>query len=83
MDVRDVRRQISYVPQDVFLFSDTISGNIRFGLDKATEEMVRTAARQSSIDKEIMRFPEGYNTLVGERGVTLSGDKQRSLLQGL
>lgn len=78
MDMREVRRQISYVPQDVFLFSDTISGNIRFGLDEATEEMVQEAAQKSSIDREIMRFPEGYQTLVGERGVTLSGgQKQR------
>ncbi|MGN6492857.1 MAG: ABC transporter ATP-binding protein [Agriterribacter sp.] len=78
MDMREVRRQISYVPQDVFLFSDTISGNIRFGLDEATEEMVQQAAKKSSIDREIMRFPEGYQTLVGERGVTLSGgQKQR------
>ncbi|MBX3255899.1 MAG: ABC transporter ATP-binding protein [Chitinophagaceae bacterium] len=78
MDMREVRRQISYVPQDVFLFSDTIAGNIRFGLDEASQEMVRTAAIQASIDREIMRFPEGYNTMVGERGVTLSGgQKQR------
>lgn len=78
MDIREVRRQISYVPQDVFLFSDSITGNIRFGLDEADDEMVRSAARQASIDREIMRFPEGYNTLVGERGVTLSGgQKQR------
>ncbi|MBX2921581.1 MAG: ABC transporter ATP-binding protein [Chitinophagaceae bacterium] len=78
MDMREVRRQISYVPQDVFLFSDTITGNIRFGLDEASDDMVRSAARHASIDREIMRFPEGYNTLVGERGVTLSGgQKQR------
>lgn len=78
MDMREIRRQISYVPQDVFLFSDTISGNIQFGLDEATDEMVRLAAKRASIDKEIVRFPEGYQTLVGERGVTLSGgQKQR------
>ncbi|MBN8859159.1 MAG: ABC transporter ATP-binding protein [Sphingobacteriales bacterium] len=78
MDIRELRRQISYVPQDVFLFSDTISGNIRFGLDAATDEMIRKAARQASVEKEINHFPNGFETLVGERGVTLSGgQKQR------
>lgn len=78
MDLRDLRRQISYVPQDVFLFSDTIAGNIRFGLDSATDEMIQKAARQASVEKEINQFPKGFETLVGERGVTLSGgQKQR------
>lgn len=78
MDKRKYRNQISYVPQDVFLFSDTISGNIKFGLDSASDEKVRTAAKQASIEKEIDLFPEGFNTMVGERGVTLSGgQKQR------
>ncbi|MFT3704470.1 MAG: ABC transporter ATP-binding protein [Agriterribacter sp.] len=78
MDVRTMRSQVSYVPQDVFLFSDSITGNIRFGLDEATDEMVHKAARQASIEKEINAFPDGFNTMVGERGVTLSGgQKQR------
>ena len=78
MDMREMRAQISYVPQDMFLFSDSIAGNIRFGLDEASEEMIRKAARQASVEKEISRFPEGFKTLVGERGVTLSGgQKQR------
>jgi len=78
MDVRKLRSQISYVPQDVFLFSDSIAGNIRFGLDEASEEMIHTAARQASIEREINQFPEAFNTMVGERGVTLSGgQKQR------
>ncbi|MBS1751998.1 MAG: ABC transporter ATP-binding protein [Bacteroidetes bacterium] len=78
MDLGDLRRQISYVPQDVFLFSDTIAGNIRFGLDTATDEMIQKAARQASIEKEISHFSKGFETLVGERGVTLSGgQKQR------
>lgn len=78
MDLRDLRRQISYVPQDVFLFSDTIAGNIRFGLDTATDEMIKKAARQASVEKEINHFSKGFETLVGERGVTLSGgQKQR------
>ena len=78
MDMREMRAQISYVPQDMFLFSDSIAGNIRFGLDEASEDMIYKAARQASVEKEINRFPEGFKTLVGERGVTLSGgQKQR------
>ena len=78
MDVRQMRAQISYVPQDVFLFSDSIAGNIGFGLDKATDEMIHKAARQASVEKEIVRFQQGFLTAVGERGVTLSGgQKQR------
>lgn len=78
MERRIYRNQISYVPQDVFLFSDTIAGNIKFGLDGSPDELVRSAAKQASIEKEIDMFPEGFNTMVGERGVTLSGgQKQR------
>lgn len=78
MDLRHLRGQISYVPQDVFLFSDTIEGNIGFGLDRSSAEMVQLAAKQASVDKEIEGFPQGYQTFVGERGVTLSGgQKQR------
>lgn len=82
-DIRDyslesLREQISYVPQDVFLFSDTVAGNIRFGLDQADEQDVAVAARQASVEKEILDLPEGFATRVGERGVTLSGgQKQR------
>jgi len=85
LDLQDLRRQISYVPQDVFLFSDTVSGNIQFGLDKPNEEKVRLAARYASVDKEIEGFSGKYNTMIGERGVTLSGgQKQRiSIARGL
>lgn len=77
-NLESLRRQISLVPQDVFLFSDTIANNIRFGMQGATEAQVEAAARYASVDKEIMGFPEGYQTRVGERGVTLSGgQKQR------
>ncbi|MGH2642785.1 MAG: ABC transporter ATP-binding protein [Chitinophagaceae bacterium] len=77
-DLQDLREEISYVPQDVFLFSDTITNNIRFGLDTAEEESVHRAARQSSVDKEIQSLPGGFGTFIGERGVTLSGgQKQR------
>jgi ATP-binding cassette subfamily B multidrug efflux pump len=84
-DLQDFRRQISFVPQDVFLFSDTVSGNIQFGLDHPDEEKVRLAARYASVDKEIEGFSDRYETLIGERGVTLSGgQKQRiSIARGL
>jgi ATP-binding cassette subfamily B multidrug efflux pump len=84
-NLQDLRRQISYVPQDVFLFSDTVTGNIQFGLDKADEEKVRLAARYASVDKEIEGFADRYATMIGERGVTLSGgQKQRiSIARGL
>jgi ATP-binding cassette subfamily B protein len=66
------------VPQDVFLFSDTITNNIRFGLDEADEESIHRAARQASVEKEIQSLPGGFGTFIGERGVTLSGgQKQR------
>ncbi|WPV64159.1 ABC transporter ATP-binding protein [Chitinophaga sp. LS1] len=85
LKLEDLRTQISYVPQDVFLFSDTITNNIRFGTPEANEETVRRAARQASVEKDILGFPEGFNTVVGERGVTLSGgQKQRiSIARGL
>lgn len=78
IDIQSLRLQISYVPQDVFLFSETVSNNIRFGIDGATDELVKSAAKQASIHKEIENFREGYSTMIGERGVTLSGgQKQR------
>ncbi|NLR77584.1 ABC transporter ATP-binding protein [Chitinophaga eiseniae] len=73
-----LRGQISYVPQDVFLFSDTVANNIRFGDPTASLETVKTAARQASVEKDILGFNEGFETEIGERGVTLSGgQKQR------
>jgi ATP-binding cassette subfamily B multidrug efflux pump len=83
IDLREIklgslRRQISYVPQDVFLFSDTIYNNIASGETDVTEEQVYEAARQAGVHEEILRFPQQYQTIVGERGVTLSGgQKQR------
>ena len=77
-DIHSLRSQISYVPQDVFLFSETVQNNIRFGMDNATDEDVIVAAKQASIHTEIEKFQHGYDTLIGERGVTLSGgQKQR------
>ncbi len=76
-DLYALREQISYVPQEVFLFSESIENNIRFG-SNAEKADVKDAAIKASIDDEIMSFNEGYSTLVGERGVTLSGgQKQR------
>lgn len=73
-----LREQIGYVPQDVFLFSDTIANNIGFGLEQFSEELVENAATRAHIKNEIIQFPEQFQTLVGERGVMLSGgQKQR------
>lgn len=75
-----LRKQISYVPQDVFLFSDTVANNIAFGLDaeQVSKEKVEASAKMAVIDREINSFSEKYETMVGERGVTLSGgQKQR------
>ncbi len=76
--LQDLRSQIGYVSQDVFLFSDTVTGNILFGREAQSEESARTAARYASVDREIDQFSAGYQTMIGERGVTLSGgQKQR------
>ena len=73
-----VRSGISYVPQDGFLFSETVYNNIAFGVVNANESGVHNAAALASVDKEIAGFKDGYNTVIGERGVTLSGgQKQR------
>ncbi len=78
LDLKSLREQISYVPQDVFLFSETVENNIGFGLDNATRSAVEKAAKQASVEKEIAGFSHQYNTMIGERGVTLSGgQKQR------
>ncbi|WP_300601314.1 ABC transporter ATP-binding protein [Niabella sp.] len=78
MDVFGLREQISYVPQDVFLFSDTVENNIRFGKPDATREEVIAAAEIAGVAREIDGFEKGYDTMIGERGVTLSGgQKQR------
>ncbi|MFZ0313231.1 MAG: ABC transporter ATP-binding protein [Candidatus Korobacteraceae bacterium] len=76
-----LRRNIGFVPQETFLFSDTIRDNIAFGAQEATDEDVRRAAQAANIAAEIEGFPDGYRTLVGERGLTLSGgQKQRTAI---
>lgn len=73
-----LRRQIGFVPQDVFLFSETITDNIAFGLEQTDAVEAKRFAHYASIGKEIESFAQGYDTMVGERGVTLSGgQKQR------
>jgi ATP-binding cassette subfamily B protein len=73
-----IRKKISYVPQDVFLFSDTIENNIRFGNKDASEASIIQSAKNACVYHEIMSFPEGFQTMIGERGVMLSGgQKQR------
>ncbi len=76
-----LRANIGFVPQETFLFSETIQGNIAFGVPHATSEQVLRAAEAAHIRKEIEDFPKGFETMVGERGLTLSGgQKQRSAL---
>jgi ATP-binding cassette, subfamily B, multidrug efflux pump len=77
-NLTDLRNSIGYVPQDAFLFSDTIKNNIKFGKEEATEEEVIEAAKLAHVHKNIVKFGNGYETILGERGITLSGgQKQR------
>jgi ATP-binding cassette subfamily B protein len=76
-----LRRNIGFIPQETFLFSDTIGENIAFGKEDATEREIHQAAEAANIAADIEAFPEGYNTIVGERGLTLSGgQKQRTAI---
>lgn len=78
LTVESVRQNVAYVPQDNFLFSDTISRNIAFSSGDFTDEEIKTAATLSAVDGDISEFPKGYSTVLGERGVTVSGgQKQR------
>jgi ATP-binding cassette subfamily B protein len=77
----DLRRNIGFVPQETFLFSETIRENIAFGVQKASDEEVSWAAEAANIATDIEGFPDKYKTLVGERGITLSGgQKQRTAI---
>lgn len=77
-DLPTLRDSIAYVPQDVFLFSDTINANINFGAAGSSDEMVRTYAGYAAVHDDIASLPDAYNTRIGERGITLSGgQKQR------
>ncbi len=77
-NLNDIRNQIGFVPQDPFLFSESIGNNIKFGKEKATKEEIIQAAKNAVVHENIIEFPNGYQTILGERGVTLSGgQKQR------
>ena len=78
VSIRDVRAGCAYVPQDNFLFSDTIANNIGFGIERRDEDTVRPAAQLADVHDNITQFTDGYKTVLGERGVTVSGgQKQR------
>jgi len=78
INLNDLRNQIGFVPQDPFLFSETISSNIKFGKEDASKEEIIQAAKDAVVHENIIDFPNGYETILGERGVTLSGgQKQR------
>jgi ATP-binding cassette subfamily B multidrug efflux pump len=79
--VRQLREWIGMVPQETFLFSESIAENIRFGNDAATEEEVAEAAQQAGLSTDVAGFPQGIKTVIGERGITLSGgQKQRTAI---
>jgi ATP-binding cassette subfamily B multidrug efflux pump len=86
VDVRDIplavlRRDVGYVPQESFLFSDTLAENVAYGVEHADQVGVEAAAEIAQLSKDVADFPDGYQTMVGERGVTLSGgQKQRAAI---
>jgi len=76
-----LRAAVGFVPQETFLFSDALRENVAFGAPDATEDLIQEAARAAHIRDEILEFPKGFDTLVGERGITLSGgQKQRTAI---
>ncbi|MDX1667553.1 MAG: ATP-binding cassette domain-containing protein, partial [Saprospiraceae bacterium] len=76
-----LRKEISFVPQDTFLFSDTIGENIAFGTEDATQEEIEEAAEQAQVRDNILDFDKKFETILGERGITLSGgQKQRTAI---
>ncbi len=78
LNLTDLRERIGYVPQDAFLFSDSIKNNIKFGKENATDDEVYEAAKNAAVHDNIIGFSKGYDTILGERGITLSGgQKQR------
>jgi len=77
--LKTLRRQIGYVPQDIFLFSASIGENIAFSVNKAQPEEVEQATKQAQIFDNIMNFPDQFDTVIGERGVTLSGGQKQRL----
>ncbi|PRY41841.1 ATP-binding cassette subfamily B protein [Spirosoma oryzae] len=78
-NLTSLRSQMGYVPQDVFLFSETISNNVRFGRPDLPQARVEQAVRDADLYQNVIDFPEGFDTAVGERGVTLSGGQKQRL----
>ncbi|MCZ2076979.1 MAG: ABC transporter ATP-binding protein/permease [Bryobacterales bacterium] len=77
----ELRRQIGFVPQETFLFSASLADNIAFGVEEATPDQIRRAAELAGLAPDLESFPKGYDTMVGERGITLSGgQKQRTAI---
>jgi ATP-binding cassette subfamily B protein len=79
LPLAQVRRAVGFVPQDPFLFSNTVRDNIAFGLDDASESTIRDAAEAAGVIPDIEGFPRGFDTIVGERGITLSGGQKQRL----
>lgn len=79
-DVHTLRRSVAYAPQEAYLFSDTVANNIRFGSADATDDDVKEAARLADFEKDIASLQQGYETMVGERGVMLSGGQKQRLV---
>ena len=77
LTLRSLRAAIGLVPEDSFLFSDTVRANIAYGFPDATEEQIRAAARAAQADRFIAELPDGYDTTVGEHGLTLSGGQRQ------
>jgi len=78
-NVHEYRRQLGYVPQDVFLFSDSIANNVRFGSVDMPQERIERAVTDADLLRNIQDFPEGFDTRLGERGITLSGGQKQRL----
>ena len=81
LDPMELRKSIGFVPQETFLFSTTLEENIALGVPEATRAQVEAAAQKSGLSEDIAKFPDGYETIIGERGITLSGgQKQRTAI---
>jgi len=81
INLKHLRKNVAIVPQEAFLFTSTISENLKFGEPNASKNLVEISARKAGLSEDISNFPKGYNTIVGERGITLSGgQRQRTAL---
>ena len=81
VNLQDLRKNISIVPQEAFLFTSTISDNLKFGNPEAENNLIKSTAKKASLIEDINNFPKGFQTIVGERGITLSGgQRQRTAL---